>query len=56
MSVEKDIYELVIEVGPRRIARIGNWPGIYLPKQLMALRGRKALITVKVLRENTKPR
>lgn len=42
----------VFKVGPKKVARIGrNQAAIYLPKDLVFLRGRKVMVTIEVLEE-----
>ncbi|NPA98031.1 MAG: hypothetical protein GXO43_01495 [Crenarchaeota archaeon] len=43
----------VYKVGPKKVARIsGGLAGIYLPKDLAFLRGKKVMITIEVLEES----
>ncbi len=42
----------VYEIGPRRVATLSKGCiGVYLPKELSSLRGKRVLLTIKVLKD-----
>lgn len=48
-----ELYENVIELGPRRIGKVAGFPVIYLPKELLPkLYGKKVMVIIEMLPEN----
>ncbi len=42
----------VFKIGPKKVAKLGNdQAAIYLPKDLVFLRGKKVMVTIEVLEE-----